>query len=199
MTTFLRSPAVVGILGALLYAAVTVLCWPKLHLERDPATGTSGNRRGGPSWEFSNPELDLLTAELTTERSALAERTRQLDELEARLRSEQMELAVVTQAVHRLRQDLDTMLVRVADEEVANLKKLARVYATMGPQGSVQILRQLDEPTIVKVLVYLKEDEIAPILEAFVGLGEAESKRAAAIAERLRVAVFRPPPNPARR
>ncbi|MBX3743666.1 MAG: hypothetical protein KF833_00005 [Verrucomicrobiae bacterium] len=199
MTRFLQSPTGVGTLGALLYVSVTVLCWPKLELARDVSPDGSGTRRSGPSWEYSNPELEMLTVELTNERSALAERARQLNEFEARLRSEQMELTVVTQAVHRLRQDLDAMLVRVDNEEVANLKKLARVYANMGPEGSVAILRQLDESTIVKVLIYLKEDEIAPILEAFVRLGEAESKMAASIAERLRVAVFRPPPNPSRR
>ncbi len=145
----------------------------------------------GPSWEFSNPELDQLMAELKKEKATLAERQKQLDELAARLEAERSEIYTATQAVHQIQVDLDRSFIRVADEETANLKKLARMYAAMSPDGAAGILKQLDEASVVKIMLYMKEDESAPVLETLSKLGDAEAKLVAGISERLRVAVFR--------
>jgi flagellar motility protein MotE (MotC chaperone) len=177
----------------ILYLAVTAWCWRPLLGSHATKPLDVSLHASAPSWEFSNPELDQLVSELTREKAALAERARQLDELAARLEAEKLELTTVTQTVHRLQRDLDDTLVRVAEEETANLKKLAKVYAAMSPDGAAGILKQLEQSSIVKIMLYMKEDETAPVLEALAGLGDAESKLAADISERLRIAVFRKP------
>ena len=55
----------------------------------------------------------------------------------------------------------------------------------------------MEDDQIVKFMVFMKEGETAPLLESFAKLGPAEAKRAAAISERLRTAIFRnPAPKP---
>jgi flagellar motility protein MotE (MotC chaperone) len=193
MVRLLQSHAFAGFVGMALYLAVTAWCWPSIQLGAPRESGASSTSNRGPAWDFSNPEVDLLVAELNKEKTALAQRAQQLDELAARLQAEQLELNAVTQSVHRLQKELDETLVRVSEEEISNLKKLAKVYAAMSPDAAASILKQIDESSIVKILLFMKEDETAPVLETLAKLGEAESKMAASISERLRVAVFRKP------
>ena len=132
------------------------------------ATATAkGVEPAGPSWKFENPELNQLMAELKDEREALRVRAGQLDELQARLGTERQEICVVTQTVYRLRKELDATVSRVADEEAVNLKKLAKIYATMSPVGAARILKEMDDAQIVTILALMKEAESAPILEGF--------------------------------
>jgi flagellar motility protein MotE (MotC chaperone) len=169
---------------------------------KNPAPHETGETRNttGPSWEFFNPEVERLVKELAQEKKALALREQQLNELATRLEAERAEITTVTQAVHRLQQEFDRGVLRIREEETANLKKLAKVYATMTPEGAVTILRQMEDEQIVKFMVFMKDGETAPLLENFARQGEAEAKRAAAIMERLRTATYRnaPPktPNP---
>ena len=73
-----------------------------------------------------------------------------------------------------------------------NLKKLAKVYANMTPEGAAAIMKQMEDDQIAKFMVFMKEGETAPLLEGLSKMGEPEAKRAAAISERLRTAIFRP-------
>ena len=147
---------------------------------------------GAQSWDFHNPEVDLLIEELKQEKEALAKREAQLNELADRLQAERQEINLVTQAISQLQAQFDSNVVRVLAEEAPNVKKLARTYAAMTPEGVVPILKQLEETTLVKILSNMKDSETAPILEAMARGGEAEAKRAAAISERLRLSL----PNP---
>jgi flagellar motility protein MotE (MotC chaperone) len=149
----------------------------------------------GPSWTFQNPELNQLMAELKDEREALRARTTQLDELEARLSTERQEICLVTQTVFRLRKELDATVCRVTDEEAVNLKKLAKVYATMSPAGAARILKEMDDDQVVKILALMKEAESAPLLEGLAQGDKEDVKRAALISNRLRLTI--PPPKKA--
>lgn len=197
MKRFLQSGIFTALVGMALYVGVTAALWPEMKVELPPEEPKSAPVRRlvpvvkAPSWEFASPELDQLVQELQKEREALAERSRQLDELAARLQSERNELNVVTQAVHQLQRQLDDSVIRIAEEEAANLKKLAKVYAAMSPDGAAVILTRLDETTVVKIMALMRESETAPILETIAKMGDAESKLAASISERLRLAVFR--------
>jgi flagellar motility protein MotE (MotC chaperone) len=187
--------------GTLIYTVTTWLCLEpqKQLLGAAKTLRAAGNskaaRPAGPSWKFQDPELNQLLAELKGEREALRVRASQLDELEARLNTERQEICVVTQTVYRLRKELDATVSRVADEEAVNLKKLAKVYATMSPPGAARILKEMDDDQIVKILALMKEAESAPILEGL-GLGDKQDvKRAALISNRLRLTI--PPPKKA--
>ncbi len=196
MAKLLQSPWTVSVLALLLYAGSTFYFWqtPSLPVPARPAafdplnpTATAPRVEHGPSWEFSNPEVDLLVRELRQERAALAARAKQLDDLAARLQAEQAELQQATQAVFRLQQDFDRSVIRLQENETVNLKRLARVYGSMEPDGATAILKQLDEATIVKVMSFMKDDKIANLLTSLARAGDAEAKRVAVISERLRL------------
>ena len=185
----LQSPWVAGLLGLLLYAAATTaMLWRRpAPVPMQPAAGAPSEP--GPSWTFQNEEIDQLVTELKKEKESMAVRAKRLDGLEARLLSERLEINQVTQHVHQLQVEFDLNVVRARDEEKVNLKKLAKMYAAMTPEGSAAIFKQLDDISIVKIMMFMKEAETAPILELMAKQGEPQAKRAAAISERLRLVI----------
>jgi flagellar motility protein MotE (MotC chaperone) len=179
------------VLGSVSYAVTTVLILFSAHLSVPQSTAKEAPRKVAPSWEFYNPEVDLLITELKNQKAAVAAKEKQLQELAMRLEAERAEISVVTQAVHRMQIEFDRNIVRVKEEETANLRKLAKVYSGMTPEGAAAILRQMDDDQIVRFMVFMKDADTAPLLESFAKLGEPEAKRAALISERIRTATFR--------
>ena len=194
MIKLVQSSWTASILGALLYLGTTVASW---HVP-GPTSPTRRPMVGAtPSWEFHNPEVDLLIEELKQQKEAITKREAQLNELDERLQAERLELNLVTHNVHEMQAQFDTNVVRILAEETANVKKLARTYAAMTPEGAAPILKQLEEATLVKILATMKESEVAPILEAMAREGETEAKRVAVLSERLRLLL--PTPKDAKR
>ncbi len=125
--------------------------------------------------------------ELKNRKEALAEKEKDLNDLAARLQSERAELCQLTQTVERVQTEFDQNVTRVQQAEEVNLKKLAKMYAAMSPDGAAAIFKELDDKAIVKVMIFMKESESAPVLELMARQSEADAKRAAAISERLRL------------
>lgn len=193
MTNLLQSKWTALVLGLLAYGLTTALSLqPQKQLlvaakAIQARQAMKDDAEGGPSWTFHNPEMEQVMAELKNEREALRLRASQLDDLQTRLDAERQEICVVTQTVSHLRAELESTVTRVTQEEAVNLRKLSKVYASMSPEGSSRILKEMDDDQIVKILGLMKESESAPILEAL-GLGtQAEAKRAATISNRLRL------------
>jgi len=193
MKKILHSGWLSGLLGTVLYLGTTaMLLSPAKVLQGVHARAESGEDTSPkPSWEFSNPELDRLIAELKKEKESLATREQQLSELAARLQAERAELNQVTQTVHQLQMEFEKGVLRVREEETANLKKTAKMYAAMSPDGAAPIVKQLEDDQILKFLVFMKDNESGPLLEYLGRLGSAEAKRAAALTERLRTTLYR--------
>jgi flagellar motility protein MotE (MotC chaperone) len=192
----LQNPLVSSILGLVMYAVVTVLVWkvPVSANQHDPSQEeiVAKAKEAVPSWEFTSQEAELLIAELKIEKDSLDRRAKDLKELEDRLKAERLELNVVTQAVHQLQAQVDASIVRINAEEAINIKRLAKTYASMSPDGAAPIMKELEELTLVKILALMKEAESAPIMEAMSKLGPDDSKRVARITERLRFYLAQP-------
>ena len=194
MIRLLQSGWMTIVLGTLTFLGVSavLLASVKLHptharVEVEPPGGR------GPSWDFSNPEVDRLISELNKEKQTVATREQQLNELATRLQAERSEINQVTQSVLRLQQEFDRNVLRVREDEVANLKKLSKIYSTMSPEVATSLIRQLEDEEIAKMLVIMKESDAAALLENLAKLGDPEVKRAAALAERLRKSIRRNP------
>ena len=197
MVKLLQSSWVAAAIGALLFlGTVAVALNPQKLLQARQAelAAVSEAKKPGAGWDFNNPEIDQLISELRKEKEELAAREQQLKELATRLASERAEINQATQAVLVLQREFNEGVVRVREEETANLKKLAKTYAAMTPEGALPIVRQMEDEQVVKIFVYMKEDETAPILEALAKLGNTEAKRAATISEKMRLASFRNKP-----
>ena len=193
MTKLLQSSWIAILVGSALYFGVTGYLLLPLKVQGVPAPTTEPKNTSGASWDFFNPEVDRLIGELAKEKKAVATRDEQLNELSTRLEAERAELNIILQSMHRMQKEFDRNVVRVKEEESPNLKKLAKVYANMSPEGAATIIKQMEDDQIVRFMVFMKEGETAPLLESFAKLGETEAKRAAAISERLRTAIFRSP------
>jgi flagellar motility protein MotE (MotC chaperone) len=147
-------------------------------------------RTTGASWDFADPEVDRLVEELNQEKLALAKQREQLDQLAKRLEVERAELNAVTQAVHQVRTEIDRTYLRVQGEEAKNLKRLAKMFATMQPETAVKVMDQLGDQEMVKLLALMKDDQVTPIFEFIAGQGEEQAKRAAALAQQMRQAII---------
>ena len=186
MTKLLSNQWIFAPIGAVIYLVATVLFWQK------PALPTPGKIAAmvqaiGPSWDFNNPEADQLISELKSEKKTVDERQQQLDDLAARLNTERAELSQVIQSVRQLQGEFDKAVMHVKDDEVGNLKKLAKVYGAMSPESAATVLEQLDNEAVVKIMIYLKDGETAAILEAMSKKGDAEARRTAQISEQIRL------------
>ena len=180
-----------AILGALLFLGTMAVMMTKAltGLEAAPAAAASHGYKASSSqgaWDFTNPEVDQMVDELRRERAQMQTRAKELDELALRIQTDRNELNTLLANVKQLQTEFDSSILRVQQDEFSNLKKLAKLYANMEPAGAITILKELDDYSIVKILLYLREQEAAPILEALARQGPAEALRAAAISESIR-------------
>lgn len=195
---FLTSSWMVILLGALTYLGTTAVLVIKAkdQIVPKPVVTTDVDDDGpkpvavtrGPSWEFVNPDLDEMVAELKQQKQDMEAERKTLLELSQRIQTERQELIQITQQVHRIQKEIDLSIIRVRDDEGVNLKRLAKTYSGMTPEGAATVMKGLDDVSLVKVLLYMKETEAAPILEGIGRKGEADAKRMALISERLRLA-----------
>lgn len=173
------------LIGGILYLATTAVVWPVRQIETPV-------HEEAPKPEvpvvFSNPEIDELMVELRTRRESLVERENQLRAWEARLQAERSELTVITQMVSRAQAEFDKTIVKIRADEAVNLKRLAKTYTEMSPQAATSILKNQDDQVVTKVLLLMKDQEVAGILEQLSKLGDEEAKRASRLAERIRLA-----------
>jgi flagellar motility protein MotE (MotC chaperone) len=198
MKKLLTSTWMTVLIGMVTYIGATALFWKTPVIT--PAAASQGTEPevhaslNGPSWDFINPEADQLLAEIKVEKKSLAKKEQELNDLSTRLQAERAELSLVTQSVQHMQTDFDQNVLRIHEEETANLKKLAKVYADMTAEGAAAIFAELDDTSVVKIMTFMKDGETAAILEALSKKGQPQAKRAANLSERLRVAMFRNPP-----
>ena len=191
----LNSPWVGSIIGLICYLTVTAVTWnaatTKIVAAQQEAAAAAEpvSPRSTDSWLMSNVEIEALVKELKDERDALNKREKDLDELKKRLDSERIELKQLTDGVQKMQREFDQSVSRVTEEEAGNLKKLAKTYTAVEPEAVAPIFKQMDDTSIVKIMVFMKEQESGPILTALAKGGETEAKRAADLTEKLRLAI----------
>jgi flagellar motility protein MotE (MotC chaperone) len=186
---FLQAPITAMLLGGLAFLLTMFAVIEKpLKASATPVEHTPEQKVAG-FWDRHNPETDQLLKEIQTEREYLTKKAAELRDLETRLAAERAEINQITQRVAQLQFEFDQTIIRIKEEEVPNLKKLARLYSTMSIEGASAIIRELDDLVVVKLMSFMKEDQSAPLLEAMAREGETQAKRAANIAEALRKTV----------
>jgi flagellar motility protein MotE (MotC chaperone) len=192
MKKILTSGWMTIVASAVIYFCATYSFWRTPVRAREiPAAATTTGVNNGPAWDFTNPEADQLMAELKAEKAALAKKEQDLSDLGTRLEAERAEVEAATGTVKKLQADFDQNVLRIKEEEVANLKKLAKVYADMAPESAADIFAELDDSAVEKIMVFMKDSETAAIFEALSKKGQPQAKRAANISERLRLALYR--------
>jgi len=194
---FLQSPFFAAILGGVLFLLTSTLLTTQgiatdLRGVEESRAAARVNTKGS-SWDFFNPELDQIIADLKSERDALTAQEKQLNDLATRLKAERAELDEALKGIKKIQQQVDGDLFRIKENEGGNLKRLSKMYSAMEPASAARILRELDDVIVVKILSLVKEPEAALILEALSRLGEAETRRVAGISENLRAGISAKP------
>ena len=164
-----------------------------------------GQKRGGVGLQClflfplpDNPHGVQGESELKQQKQDLEAEKKSLLELAQRIQTERQELIQITQQVHRIQREIDQAIIRVRDDEGKNLAKLAKTYGGMSPDGAAIVMKGLDDVSLVKVLLFMKESETAPILELIARKSDVDAKRMALVSERLRLAqMSRTKPAPA--
>src|SRR4051812_46259290 len=190
----LSSPWIGSIIGLVCFLSVTAATWnaavAKMATEGAQKPLEQQSPEADPrSWLFNNVEVEGLVKELREQRETMAKREKDLNEWAERLAAERTELNQLTQAVHRLQKEFDASVSKVAEEEVTNLRKLAKTYSSMEPDGAAGIFKQMDDLSVVRILMFMKDSETGPILASLSKLSEADAKRAGDLTDKLRLAV----------
>ena len=200
-------PLIGSLIGGLLYLAVTAALILKGYkppapppakvakvVEKDgvsgaPLAGKTADELNGttPSWNYYNQDIEFLITYLKDTSNLFRIRQKDLDELGQRLAAERAELASVTQSVARLRDDIDKQVIRIQDDEIINVKRLAKTYAGMDPSSAAKVFAELDEKLVVKVMSQMKDDQNAAILDALAKTNAQGAKLAAALSDKLRL------------
>jgi flagellar motility protein MotE (MotC chaperone) len=188
MIQILQSRWTAAFVGGIAYLLTMMFAWslPRVSIRRVVAPRWDVIGEPGASWNFKNIEIDQLIVDLKDRSDQLTDRQRQLDELAVRLDVERREIMVITQVVAQLQHEFDQNVVHVQTDEVANLKKLAKLYGAMAPDAAAKILAEMTDEQAVKIMGLMKDEEKAALLESLSKLGEGSAKRAAAISNRMR-------------
>jgi len=200
-------PLIGSLIGGLLYLAVTAALILKGYkppapppakvakaVEKDgvsgaPLAGKTADDLNGTtqSWNYYNEDIEHLITYLKDTSNSFRIRQKDLDELGQRLAAERAELASVTQLVARLRDDIDKQVIRIQDDEIINVKRLAKTYAGMDPSSAAKVFAELDEKLVVKIMSQMKDDQNAAILDALAKTNAQGAKLAAALSDKLRL------------
>lgn len=194
MITKLRNPIVVSSVSLLLSVSLGVmLCWRALEpmmqqaaLARRPKEPTELKRRG---WDFWTIEIENLSNELKEERVRLKKQSELLDQRAARLAAEEKEFAKLRADVEALRKQIADRVLEISADEMTNLRNLSKTYANLTPKAVVDIIKEMDDNTAVKILSLMKAETVGPIFEEMSRRPAAEgmAKRAAQLSEKLRL------------
>ena len=93
----------------------------------------------------------------------------------------------MTQSVARLRDDIDRQVIRIQEDEVVNVKRLAKTYAGMEPTSVAKIVAELDEKLVVKIMSQMKDDQMGAILDALAKTDARSARLAANLSDKLRL------------
>jgi flagellar motility protein MotE (MotC chaperone) len=188
----------VALLGSVVYLATTMalLRLPNAEFAKVPKAEMNRSPNDDPSWKFRNPEFDQWVSELKQEKEALAEREKQLKELQTRLETERAELSTVTQAVATLQAQFDRNVVHFKQQEDENLRRQVKLLSAMPIETAVKMLTPMTDEEITRLLTLMKNEQVSQLLDTLSKTGKEESKRAATLMDLMRRTV--PPLSAAR-
>lgn len=185
MNAVLKSPVFAGLVGGISFLATLFFVLASTSLAEPEKTNASAAPEVN-LWSTHNYEVDQLVSELKKEREALRSREAGLNKLAEQLKLERAELDDIARDVKAMQAQFDKNIVQVKADEQSNLKKQAKMYASMAPESAAQILAEMEDSAVVKLLGSMKEEESASILEGLLKRNPQAAKRAATLSEQLR-------------
>lgn len=195
MMTKLVSPIATAGLSLLLSVALGVgLCYKELQtlvaqavVAARPKEPTELKRKG---WDFWTIEIENLSNELKEERLRLKKHAESLEQRAARLAAEEKEFAKLRADVESLRKEIADRVIEISADEARNIRQLSTIYTNLPPRAAVDIFKEMDDSTAVKILSVMKADVVGPIFEQMSrpnGTDTSLARRAAVLSDKLRL------------
>jgi hypothetical protein len=81
-------------------------------------------------------------------------------------------------------------VVEIQGDELKNLKTLAATYSNLSPKAMLNIFKEMDDVSVVKLLALMKTDVVSPLFEEMskqAASDPAMAKRVAQLSEKLRL------------
>lgn len=194
MIRVLHSGWFVAFLGGFLYLATTVFVLSPSKFVGAQFLKPDYSAEDDPSWRFRNPEFNEWVSQIQNEKDRLDQREQQLNEWQTRLNMELQEVSTVTQTVAQLQSDFDKNVLRFKAQETDNVKHQAKLIAAMSPEGAIDMMNQMSDDDVVRILFMMKPDTASSILDTLSKMGNDQAKRAALLTERLHQVLPEPPP-----
>lgn len=107
---------------------------------------------------------ESLYKDLTQRREDLEKRERALATRQALLEAAERELDQKVRELTSLRGEIEGLLVKQAEEEVARTQSLVRIYEGMKAKDAARIFNTLDTDVLLQVLTKMSERKSSPIL-----------------------------------
>lgn len=191
----LSKPLVIAVLALVLMVGTQFVAlkmyWAELFPEPQKTALVVKREESKPfEWGFASEYISQLERELHERIMLLDSREQELQAYEARLGADRAEIEEIKGQVELMREHLLEGIVKLEADEVENLKRLSKTYATLTPEASVNIFQELDDATVVKILFFMKSDTVGAVLQemATANGGVAEQvRRAAKISDMLRL------------
>ncbi len=184
MDKLLKSSWMIAAAGSLSYLVTTAVLLLSMGEHLSSPSHASEHEPEEPrrpinlaSWNYINPDIDELSRQLKEKEEKLNQREKDLDKLAAQIANEKKELAGVTNWVHSIQAEIDTLFTRVEEEEAANMKEIVTVYQKMEPKDAARMLYELEDRRIAKIFKFLKQTEVSDIIKVWLAGDDQKLKR----------------------
>jgi flagellar motility protein MotE (MotC chaperone) len=129
-----------------------------------PSAAPSAAGEGEPP-TFTQNEVDVLQ-KLSARREALEARQQDLDLRENMVKAAEARIDKKIAEMKALQANIQSMAKQVDDQDDGKMKSLVKIYENMKPKDAAKIFEQLDMPVLMGVMTHMKEQKVAPIMEA---------------------------------
>jgi flagellar motility protein MotE (MotC chaperone) len=109
-------------------------------------------------------ELRRMIADVTKQRAALEAREKPLIAREVELAQQSKALETMKADINHAEEEMKKFVMLIETDEQKNVKKMAKIWASMDPAEVVPLIRNLDIEVAAKVLGTMSERQAAPIL-----------------------------------
>jgi len=138
-------------------------------------------------------KINILIEKLKTQEKVLNQKKKELDDKELELRQFELQIEDKRSELVVLKDKLSKYIVEVNNTELSNIKKLAKMYASMKATDVVSIMEVSTDEIMVMILGRMKEKQAAKIIATYAGLditrrieGRPYSERAARLTQYIR-------------
>jgi flagellar motility protein MotE (MotC chaperone) len=152
-----------------------------------PIVLEEGDSRSFREWRFRANHLEDLKLKLDAQQADLGREEKTLTLLRSQIETERVELVKMRKLLEGLRSEIEADYISIAAQELANLQRLASIYAEVGAEATVKVFEGLEDETVVKILSLMQTESSARILGAMGESTDPETlKRAAKFTADLR-------------